>query len=404
MITIKGNYNEAIVYTDEVAENTIEQIQALLDQEFTKGAKIRIMPDCHYGAGCVIGTTMTIKNKVVPNLVGVDIGCGMLTVKLGKINIDYPKLDNYIRENIPYGMNVNKTIIDKSIDISKLCCYKELRKKNYLWMSLGSLGSGNHFIEIDKDENDILYLIIHSGSRNLGKQVAEFYQKSAIQYHKDKVFNAKIEIPKIIKEYKEKGLEKQLQSKLESIHKMNYNLSIPESLCYLEGELFEQYMVDMDICQKFASKNREVMAQKIVTFLNLDYEVLDKFETIHNYINMNDKILRKGSISAYKNEIVLIPMNMRDGCIIGKGKSNSDYNFSAPHGAGRKMSRGEALKNINLDDFKNTMKGIYSTSVLEQTIDESPFAYKDMKSIIDNIQDTVEIIKTIKPVYNFKAC
>lgn len=402
MIELQGKYNFAKVYTDIIDQETIQQIIELLNQEFIKDLKVRIMPDCHAGKGCVIGTTITIKDKIVPNLVGVDIGCGMKVVNLGKINIDYEKLDIFIHENIPSGTSVNSKIIDKSINISELRCFNYLKDVDYLYKSLGTLGGGNHFIEIDIDDEGNKYLVIHSGSRNLGTQVAKIYQRKALFYQKDKIYNKKEVKQKLIEEYKRLGKEKEIETQLKHIDNLSISTPMPKDLCYIEGSDFDDYIFDMDIAQRFATKNRELIAKKICSFLNLDINKLESFETIHNYINMGDMILRKGAISAYQDELVLIPINMRDGCIIGKGKSNSEYNYSAPHGAGRIMSRFEAYNLIDLDDYIESMKGIYTTSINDSTIDESPFAYKPIESIIENIKDTVDIVKIIKPVYNYK--
>lgn len=403
MVVINGKNTCAYVYADIVDEATIKQIKLLVDQYFMKDIQVSIMADCHAGCGCVIGTTFQIKDKIVPNLVGVDIGCGMLTVMLGKIDIDFKMLDDFIKGNIPAGMEVNGDGNDLSNIIDNLRCYGSLKNIDRLRKSIGSLGGGNHFIEIDKNENDEYYLIIHTGSRNLGLQVAKIYQDLAIKYHNNKIFNKKMAINELILKYKRLNLETQIQNEIERIAQMNLEISIPRELCYLEGEEFDDYLYDMDICQSFAALNRGEIAKKIVDFLGLNYDSLYKFETVHNYINMNDKILRKGAISAYAGELVLIPMNMRDGCIIARGKGNPLYNYSAPHGAGRIMSRAEAFKAINVDDFKKAMKGIYTTTSNENTIDESPFVYKPMASILNNINDTVEVLEIIKPVYNFKA-
>ena len=403
MVVINGKNTCAYVYADIVDEATIKQIKLLVDQYFMKNVRVSIMADCHAGCGCVIGTTFQINDKIVPNLVGVDIGCGMLTVMLGKIDIDFKMLDNFIKENIPAGMDVNGDGNDLSNIIDNLRCYGSLKNIERLRKSIGSLGGGNHFIEIDKNENDEYYLIVHTGSRNLGLQVAKIYQDLAIKYHNNKIFNKKSAINELILKYKRLNLEAQIQNEIERIAQINLEISIPRELCYLEGDEFDDYLYDMDICQSFAALNRGEIAKKIVDFLGLDYDCLYKFETVHNYINMNDKILRKGAISAYAGEVVLIPMNMRDGCIIARGKGNPLYNYSAPHGAGRIMSRAEAFKVINVDDFKKVMKGIYTTTSNENTIDESPFVYKPMASILNNINDTVEVLQIIKPVYNFKA-
>lgn len=403
MLEVKGKYNIAKIFTDVVDNETISQIITLLNQEFTQDSKIRIMPDCHAGAGCVIGTTMKIHNKVVPNLVGVDIGCGMKLVELGKSNINFEELDCFIRNNIPSGMNVNDEVLDNSINLKELKCFEFLKNDLYLMKSLGSLGGGNHFIEVDKDDEGNYYLVIHSGSRNLGLQVAKYYQRKAIEYHKNLIFDKQKEKKTIIEQLKKEGKQQLIQKVLKEIDEKLVKTHIPEDLCYVEGPLFDDYIHDMDICQKFAVINREVIAKKICLFLKINYNSLNGFETIHNYINMEDMILRKGAISAYKDQLVLIPINMRDGCIIGKGKENADFNYSAPHGAGRLLSRSEAKEKINLEDFEKTMEGIYTTSVNQSTIDESPFAYKPIESILENIKDTIEIVKIVKPIYNFKS-
>ncbi len=402
-INIKGKYNDIIVFADNLDNTTKEQIENLANQEFTTGSKIRIMPDCHAGAGCVIGTTMQIKDKIVPNLVGVDIGCGMLTVKLGNINLDLKALDKYITNNIPCGMKGYDTPQIMKVNIKDLRCYAKLTNKEYHYTTMGTLGGGNHFIEVDIDKDNNKYLIIHSGSRNLGLQVANYYQEKAYEYNLNKELSKTFDINDIIREYKEQNREKEIQTKINEISNFRANIKIDKDLCYLEGDLFLDYIHDMDIAQKFAEENRLAMATKIVGSLDLNINDLSYFQTIHNYINMHDMILRKGAISAYKDELVLIPINMRDGCILARGKSCEEYNYSAPHGAGRILSRSEAQKQVNLNDFKETMKGIYSTSINQKTVDESPFAYKPIEAILENISDTVEIIDIIKPIYNFKC-
>ena len=390
------------IFTDDIEQEAINQINELLDQEAFKDSKIRIMPDVHAGKGCVIGFTGNLGDKVIPNIVGVDIGCGMLCVELGNIDLDLERLDKIIREYVPSGMNVHENQRDMFLKLEQLYCYKLLKNKdNWLEKSMGTLGGGNHFIEIDIDEDDNKYLVIHTGSRNLGKQVAEIYQEKAIKYcsYEDET---KEEKQKLIKEYKEQHREKEIQDKLIEISKKyEGKTKLPKDLCYLEGKLRENYLHDMKICQEFASENRREIAFIIISKMNLGY--INCFETIHNYISFEDNIVRKGAISAKKGEKVLIPMNMRDGCIIGIGKGNDDWNQSAPHGAGRIMSRMKAKETFNLDEYKESMKDIYTTSVNENTIDEAPFVYKPMQEIIDNISDTADIIKIIKPIYNFKA-
>lgn len=390
------------IFAKNIEEQAINQINELLKQETFKDSKVRIMPDVHAGKGCVIGFTGNLGKKVIPNIVGVDIGCGMLCVELGNIDLDLERLDKVIREYVPSGMNVHENQRYKFLELEQLYCYKLLKNKdNWLEKSMGTLGGGNHFIEIDIDEDDNKYLVIHTGSRNLGKQVSEIYQEKAIKYfsYEDEMKEAK---QKLIKEYKEQHREKEIQDKLIEISKKyEGKTKLPKDLCYLEGKLRENYLHDMKICQEFASRNRREIAFVIMSKMDLD--CINYFETIHNYISFEDNIVRKGAISAKKGEKVLIPMNMRDGCIIGIGKGNDDWNCSAPHGAGRIMSRIKAKETFNLDEYKESMKDIYTTSVNEDTIDEAPFVYKPMQEIIDNIGDTVDIIKIIKPIYNFKA-
>lgn len=390
---IEGKYSTCDVYASVVDDTTKEQIKELLDQKFAQNCNVKVMADCHAGKGCVIGTTMKITDTVVPSLVGVDIGCGMLCVNLGKKEIDLIKLDRFIRKKIPSGNDVYKEIQESITDITKLRCYSSLKNKGHLHSSVGTLGGGNHFIEIDKDDDNNLYLVIHTGSRNIGKQVCEYYEDKA---YTDKLFSLSKSLI-----YRYKKLDKESLIK-EGLNKLKEKYTNKKSLIPLKGKLFSDYMHDMQICQDYASENREVIASKILEFLGYKLEDFNYFHTIHNYINMTDYILRKGSISAYEGETVLIPINMKDGSIIAKGKSNSDYNFSAPHGAGRLMSRREAQDNITLEEFKKSMEGIYSTSVQQDTIDESPFAYKSIDDIIPNILPTVDIIKIIKPIYNYK--
>ena len=391
------------IFTKNIEEEAIKQINELLEQEVFKNSKVRIMPDVHAGKGCVIGFTGDLGDKVIPNIVGVDIGCGMLCVGLGQADIDLKELDKVIHNYIPSGMNVNEEIYEY-FDISRLLCHKELKNKDeWLEKSLCSLGGGNHFIELDIDKDNNKYLVIHTGSRNLGKQVAELYQEKAIKYCSyEKEINQ--EKQNIIKEYKEQHREKEIQYALIEVNKKyEGKTKLPKDLCYLEGKLREDYLHDMKICQEFASKNRELIATKIINKLGLYLFIENHFETIHNYIDFEDNIIRKGSIKADKGKQVIIPMNMRDGCIIGIGKGNDDWNCSAPHGAGRIMSRMKAKMELSLKDFEESMKDVYTTSVCDKTLDESPMVYKPMQEIIDNIKGTVDVIKIIKPIYNFKA-
>lgn len=402
---LQGEFSTAKVFTDNLEEGAKEQIIELLNQDFVKDSKVRIMPDVHQGMGCVIGFTADMGNKVIPNIVGVDIGCGMLTVELGSIDIDLPKLDKIIHNKIPSGKNVHEGRKYKFDKLQELYCIRDLKDTRRIERSIGTLGGGNHFIELGVDKSDNKYLVIHSGSRNLGKQVAEIYQRLAIDLcsGKEEYF---IQRKEIIKEYKGKGKRKEIQKVLKELEKQYQGLKpkYPKALCYLTGDYRDKYLHDMKICQEYASLNREVMADIILSsLLGKGLDEFYHFETIHNYINFKDNIIRKGAISAYEGEKVLIPINMRDGSIIGIGKGNPEWNYSAPHGAGRLMSRNTAKEELNLQDFKESMKGIYSTSIHEGTLDESPLAYKPMEDIIKYIDETVKIIDTIKPIYNFKA-
>lgn len=391
------------IFADLVEPEAVVQINKLIEQEAFKDCKIRIMPDVHTGVGCVIGFTADLGDKVIPNIVGVDIGCGMLTVDLGKQDINLDKIDNIIRNNVPYGKNVHEGRFIKFDKLQDLHCYRDLKDTKRIEKSIGTLGGGNHFIEIDIDDKGNKYLIIHSGSRNLGKQVADYYQNLAIDLMrgKDELFAKQKEL---IEEYKSSGRRKEIQSAIKAMNKEfeAKELNIPKELCCLEGEHREKYLHDMKICQEYASLNRRYMSSLILdNYSNL--KVQDSFETVHNYIDHKSNIVRKGAISAKKGEKLLIPINMKDGCILGMGKGNEDWNCSAPHGAGRLMSRTKAKETLNMEEYQSSMSGIYSTCVNKSTIDESPMAYKPIESIIDNIKDTVEIISIIKPIYNFKA-
>lgn len=390
------------IFTENVEYEALNQIYNLVKQPAFQDCKVRIMPDVHAGKGCVIGFTADLGDKVIPNIVGVDIGCGMSTIKLGNIDIDFAKLDDVIRSKIPSGKNVHDGRKVRFDRLQQLKCYRELKDTKRLERSIGTLGGGNHFIEVDTDTDGCKYLIIHSGSRNLGKQVAEYYQNLAIELiqGKDKLYEMQ---EKLIADYKAQGRKTEIQKAIKELHrKFNPNpLNIPKELCYLTSKYRDDYLHDMKICQQFAIVNRNAMANIIIDAM--DWISLDGFETIHNYIDMESNIVRKGAISAKEGERLLIPINMRDGCIIGIGKGNEDWNCSAPHGAGRLMSRSKAKESISLDDFQESMQGIYTTSVNQSTIDESPMAYKSIDDIVNNIADTVSILDIIKPIYNFKA-
>ncbi|MBO6240537.1 MAG: RtcB family protein [Butyrivibrio sp.] len=400
-IEIKGKVNTALCYAKVVEDEAIEQIRRMCDYPMTEGSKIRIMPDVHAGKGCTIGTTMTIKDKAVPNVVGVDIGCGMYTVDLGKQKIDLEKLD-MAAFTIPCGREVWDGRIEK-FDLTELRCYRQLKEVKRLERSLGTLGGGNHFIEVDRAADGTQYLIIHSGSRNLGKQVAEIYQTLAVDL--DKGIGEYLEArEELIKEYKAQGRRTEIQAALKELYNKKYHegpMTMPEDLCYLSGKYLEDYLHDVEICQRFAKRNREKMAEILLEKTGL--VAGEAFHTIHNYIDTEEMILRKGSIAAHKGEKVLIPINMRDGSVLAIGKGNPEWNYSAPHGAGRLMSRSAARNNLSMDEYKEAMKGIYTSSVCEATIDEAPMAYKSLDDIIDVIKESVEIIDVMKPIYNFKA-
>ena len=406
------------IFTDNIEQEAIDQINTLLEQPAFTDCKVRIMPDVHAGAGCVIGFTADLGDKVIPNIVGVDIGCGMFTVELGRIDtgingktdssianyvtdIDYEKLDNVIRTCIPSGRNVHEEINYIFPELKNLRCYNKLKNIDWLERSMGTLGGGNHFIEIDEGFEGRKYLVIHTGSRNLGKQVAYYYQNLAVELMigRDKLA---YERDRLIAEYKDQGRSSEIQDAIKELRNTwrKKTNDIPKELCYLTGKYRDDYIYDMKICQRFAKQNRLMIALKIM--LSMGWYSIDLFETVHNYIDESNMI-RKGAISAKKGEKVLIPINMRDGSLLCVGKGNEDWNCSAPHGAGRIMSRSKARESISMESFRESMTGIYTTSVCESTIDESPMAYKSMNEIINNIKDTVDILDVLKPVYNFKA-
>ena len=398
MEIIEGKINSAISFAKNIDEKAKAQIQRMCDYEFASDSKIRIMPDVHAGKGCTIGTTMTVTDKVVPNIVGVDIGCGMYTVNIGKDKIDFERLDE-AAHFIPSGLSVWN---DKQeiFDLHRLHCYDQLKNIRWVENGLGTLGGGNHFIEVDKSSDGTNYLIIHSGSRNLGKQVAEIYQELAIDLNVGKASYIE-QRENLIREYKETGRSKEIQSALQKLAENRRKTSIPEDLCFLYGEYLKNYLDDVKICQEFAKRNREMMAKILIERTGL--MMGESFHTIHNYIDVDEMILRKGAIAAHQGEKVLIPINMRDGSIIAVGKGNPDWNYSAPHGAGRIMSRMQAKSSLQMSDYKKSMEGIYTTSINENTIDEAPMAYKSIDDILNSIHETVEVIEILKPVYNFKA-
>ncbi len=386
MLEIRGKYNTAKIFTDQVDEDSIAQVIQVCNQKFTEGSKIRLMPDIHAGAGCTIGTTMTILDKVAPNLVGVDIGCGMEVIQIREKHIELQKLDKLIYEKIPAGFKVREKTHPyfNEIALEELRCYKNINPLR-AEKSLGTLGGGNHFIEADKDEEGNLYIVIHSGSRHLGLEVANYYQERGYQ-----ALNGPSEkqVADLIAQLKATGREKEIEKELKKL-KASMETDIPKSLAYVSGELFERYLHDMKIVQEYAKLNRQAMMQEIVKGMKL--HVVDSFTTIHNYIDLDAMILRKGAVSARKGEKLLIPINMRDGSLICIGKGNDDWNQSAPHGAGRLMSRSAAKQSFTVSEFKKQMKDIYTTSVGKSTLDECPMAYKSMEDITENIGPTAEI-------------
>jgi len=409
MIEIKGKYNTAIVYQSEIDETTYSQIQLLVNQPFVEGETIRIMPDCHAGTGCVIGYTQTLRNdKVCPNLVGVDIACGMLTVKLEGLKenaIDLDSFNDFIKTNIPVGRDIydeSQTIFP---EILNLKCYKELKDSGRFERALGTLGGGNHFMELDKDSEGNLYFIVHTGSRNLGKQVAEYYQDLADAICNRNLDKYNLERDNLIKTYKETGRKSEIQKALLELNK-KYKESkhvVPKDLAYLEGSHCVDYLYDMRICQWYAEENRRRICKKVVDYFGFNWYGLYKFSTLHNYIDIGQRMLRKGAIDCSLDRKVLIPINMRDGSIIARGKGNEEYNCSGPHGAGRLLSRSDAKELISMDEFKKSMEGIYTSCVSENTLDESPMAYKSIDSVLPWIKETAEVIDIIKPIWNYKA-
>ncbi len=395
---IEGRYGRAVVYASVIEDEAVEQIRRMCDYDFTADSRIRIMPDVHAGKGCTIGTTMTVRDKAVPNIVGVDIGCGMYTVSLGRAEIDMERMDA-AAHYIPSGMNVWEGRKER-FDLTGLRCWRELKETGWLERSLGTLGGGNHFIEIDRAADGTNYLVIHSGSRNLGKQVAEYYQRLAVELNrgKDEYLERR---NALIEEYKAAGRRKEIEGALKALRWKPRDATMPEDLCFVYGEYLQDYLHDVEICQRFARRSRELMAEIILQRLGI--EAGEAFHTIHNYIDTDEMILRKGAIAAHKGEKVLIPINMRDGSVLAVGKGNPEWNFSAPHGAGRLMSRTAAKERLDLEEYRREMAGVYTTSVNEATLDEAPMAYKSLSDIIDVIGESVDIIEVLKPIYNFKA-
>ena len=406
------------IFTDNIEETALAQIKELLSIDVFSDKKIRIMPDVHTGAGCVIGFTGDLGDKVIPNIVGVDIGCGMRILNLGKItDIDFHTFNEHIRRTVPSGKIVRedrfgfKPLVGEEIDIyreakklvTELYCYREIKDSGRINKAIGSLGGGNHFIELDKDDDNNVYLVIHTGSRNLGKQVADIYQAKAIKHLTAGADEFEQTIKRTIEEYKAAGRRAELQNVIKNMRREHQKAepSLPAELCYVEGEGREQYLHDMRLCQRWAVLNRKLISLLLLRFFPY-VEVKEEFESVHNYIS-DDNIIRKGSISAAEGERCIIPLNMRDGSLLCTGKGNPDWNCSAPHGAGRVLSRSQAYEKITMEDFEASMQGIYSESVNDFTRDESPMVYKPAEEIIANIGDTVTIDTIIRPIFNFKA-
>jgi RNA-splicing ligase RtcB len=420
---LKGKYGTAVVHTDEIESGAISQIISLLNQPMAQDAHVRIMPDVHAGAGCVIGYTAKLTRQTVPNLIGVDIGCGVTAWKLGsrsEVGEKFDKLDKFIRKNIPSGRKIRDEEVDVKTMASifhtvtqqplekfdsaiKEVCKNTGQSYDYVWRSLGTLGGGNHFIEIDKDDDDNLWLVVHSGSRNFGLKVATYHQGIAKKLAKKSWTSD--EIQKIVGKYKGTK-DRGLLINAEIAKLKDSKPKIPTGLEYLEYKEADAYFEDMKLAQLYAQVNRRLIGYAILTrFYNLKYKDVELVESVHNYINFQDKIVRKGAISAHEGERVLIPLNMADGVIVGTGKGNEDWNFSAPHGAGRKMSRKKAKEAITLDSFQKIMKAkkVWTSTADKHTLDEAPQAYKRAEHIIGYLKDTVDIEVRMKPVYNFKS-
>ena len=400
MITIQGKQNTAICYCDVLDDRAAAQIQEVCDTAAFAENKIRIMPDVHAGMGCTIGTTMTLQDQVVPGMVGVDIGCGMETIKLNVKKPNFGMLDHVIRKFIPCGREIREEAhpFAEEIDLSELECAKFI-KEDRAYHSIGTLGGGNHFIEVDRGDDGSLYLVIHSGSRHLGKEVAEYYQETGF---KALCGNAAFQIKEMIEKLKAEHREKEINDTIKAMKKWNkLQAPVSKDLAYVEGDLFRAYIHDMKIVQRFAVLNRKAMAEAVLKGMN--WGSAEEFTTIHNYIDTDAMILRKGAVAANAGQKLLIPINMRDGSLICIGKGNPEWNCSAPHGAGRLMSRSAAFQKLSIEEFREQMKGIYTTCICKDTLDESPMAYKSMDAIVLQIGPTAEIVEHIHPVYNFKA-
>ena len=388
MLKIKGKYNTATVYTDILTDSTVGQIMTLCNQKFAQDAKIRIMPDTHSGSSSVIGTTMTIKDQVVPNLVGVDIGCGLNVTKFRKgVKLNFDKLDRIIRNRIPSGHHSHS----KPLYSFPLENIQAPIHRRWALRSLGTLGGGNHFIEVNEG-SDGFYLVIHSGSRVLGKEIAEYHQEIAYQ-----------KLTKMRQDLKQQAKAANDLDEKADLNRQREEIKIPYDLSYVSNQDLENYLSDMQIAQQYAALNRQSMAQTILKAMKWEKQVIESFDSPHNYIDLKHMILRKGAASARKNEKMIVPLNMKDGSIIGVGKGHDEWNQSGPHGAGRTMSRSQARASIRLENYQHMMRHVWTTSVSKKTLDEAPKAYKSKKQILTDLHETMEVKEIIRPLYNFKG-
>lgn len=401
MIELKGKYTDCKIFTDAVEDSALEQVNRFINNESFKGLKTRFMPDIHAGEGSVIGTVVELGDRIIPNIVGVDIGCGMLSYKLDILDVDLKALDTFIHENIPSGFRINSKQenigINLATDIECVCAELGIKAHRPL-LSLGTLGGGNHFIELGRDEEGYLWLTVHTGSRNFGLQVANYHQKIAKSRCSKGISD--MELRERILKLKDIYTGVQLGSEIAKL-KASLVSGIPIGLEFLEGADSAKYVAHMKVAQQYATRSREIILGKIINHLNA--QTLVEVESVHNYIDFKDSVIRKGAISAHRGQFVVIPWNMRDGLIIGQGLGTNDWLKSAPHGAGRVLSRTQARNSLQIEDFRESMKGVYSTCVDESTLDESPMAYKSSADVEKYLKETVKVIHRVKPIYNFKS-
>jgi len=397
MIKLKGIYDDAIIYASDVEQEALDQIQSIIDNPVSQGANTRIMPDVHAGAGICIGYTAKLTDRVVPYFIGVDIGCGMRVAYLDveTDSIDFDRLDKVIRRNVPSGFSIRKypSKLVNQIDLSNLKCFSHLKNINKFYRAVGTLGGGNHFIEVNVDENGQVYLVVHTGSRNLGKQVADYYQNLA---YEQRMKEGAIDKDKIILHYRQMGRHAEIEDVLKNLPPV----IIDKNTAYLEEQSRDDYLHDMGICQRYSTLNRRAIINSIA--VGMRWKINKEIETLHNYIDLEYGYIRKGAVSAKLDETLIIPMNMSYGSVLCRGLGNPEWNYSAPHGSGRKMSRKNARKNINMESYEDSMKDVFSTCVSKETLDEAPMAYKDPKVIIEDMKNTVEVLHHLRPIYNYK--